>query len=175
MDAHEGRDFATADVAGAYLKADMDEFVVMKFVGESVDILCEMNAKHKSFVVTEKGAKTLYVRLVKALYGCVKSALLVWYNLFHGTLKEMGFVLNPYDSCIANCIIDGKQCTIAWYVDDNKISHADPQVVTKVIENIEERFGKMTITRGKEHVFLGMNIRYNGSGTAVMHHHEGLP
>jgi hypothetical protein len=167
VDAHEGRDVATADVAGAYLKADMDDFVVMKFVGESVDILCEMNTKHKRFVVTEKGAKTLYVRLVKALYGCVKSALL-WYDLFHGTLKEMGFVLNPYDSCIANCTIDGKQCTIAWYVDDNKISHADPQVVNKVIENIEERFGKMTITRGKEHVFLGMNIRYTGSGTAVI-------
>ena len=71
----------------------------------------------------------LYVRLVKAIYGCVKSALL-WYDLFHNTLKEMGFALNSYDSCIANCTINGRQCTIAWYVDDNKISHVDPDVVT---------------------------------------------
>ena len=30
IDAHEGRDVATADVAGAYLKAHMDELVIMK-------------------------------------------------------------------------------------------------------------------------------------------------
>ncbi|KAI2501020.1 Reverse transcriptase (RNA-dependent DNA polymerase) [Fragilaria crotonensis] len=32
---------------------------------------------------------------------------------------------------------------------------------------MEERFGKMTVTRCAEHVFLGMNIRYTGKGTAV--------
>ncbi len=167
IDAHEGRDVATADVAGAYLKADMDDFVVMKFTGESVNILCNMNPKHKSFVVIEKGVKVLYVRLAKAMYGCVKSALL-WYNLFHGTLKDMGFTINPYDSCMANCMIEDKQCTIAWYVDDNKISHVNPDVVTMIIEKIEERFGKMTVTRGKEHVFLGMNIKYKDDRTAVV-------
>jgi len=43
----------------------------------------------------------------------------------------MGFEINPYDSCIANKIIDKKQCTIAWYVDDMKISHANQDVVTQ--------------------------------------------
>jgi len=167
VDAHEGRDVATADVAGAYLKADMDDFVIMKFVGESVDILCRMNSAHNKFVTIEKGTKVLYVRLIKAIYGCVKSALL-WYDLFSTTLKDLGFVLNPYDPCIANCTIDGKQCTIAWYVDDNKVSHVDPGVVTMIIEKIEERFGKMTVTRGKEHTFLGMKIRYTDVGTAVV-------
>ena len=76
----------------------------------------------------------------------------------------MGFVLNPYDSCVANCMIDGKQCTIAWYVDDTKISHKDPKVVTSIIEKIEERFGKMTVTRGMEHAFLDMNIQYTERG-----------
>jgi hypothetical protein len=61
----------------------------------------------------------------------------------------MGFELNPYDTCVANKTIDGKQCTIAWYVDNNKISHVDEQVVTGVIERIKERFGKMAVTRGK--------------------------
>lgn len=173
VDAHEGRDVATADVAGAYLKADMDDFVLMKFTGESVDILCEMKPKHRQFVVSENGKNTLYVKLVKAIYGCVKSALL-WYDLFHGTLKEMGFVLNPYDQCIANCTIDGKQCTIAWYVDDNKISHVDPNVVTNIIKKIEERFDKMTVTRGREHTFLGMNIRYTENGTAIIKMQEYL-
>jgi hypothetical protein len=52
---------------------------------------------------------------------------------------------------------DGKQCTIAWYVDDTKILHVDDNVVSQVIEKIEDRFGEMTVTRRKERVFLGMN------------------
>jgi hypothetical protein len=46
IDAHEGRDVGTADVAGAYLKAYMDDYVLMKFTGASVGILCAMNAAH---------------------------------------------------------------------------------------------------------------------------------
>jgi hypothetical protein len=167
IDAYEGRDVATPDVAGAYLKAYMDDFVIMKFTGESVDILCKLNPEHIKFVVVENGVKVLYVRLIKAIYGCVKSALL-WYKMFSSTLQKMGFVLNPYDPCIANCMIQGEQCTIAWYVDDNKISHKDPEVVTMIINKIEAQFGKMTVTRGREHVFLGMDIKYTDKRTAVI-------
>ncbi|KAG7370681.1 hypothetical protein IV203_019251 [Nitzschia inconspicua] len=78
---------------------------------------------------------------------------------------DMGFELNPYDPCVANKMIDGKQCTVVWYVDDNKISHVDPQVVTDVITAIEKHFGKMTVTRGRHHKFLGMDITFNSNGT----------
>ena len=167
IDAYEERDFATADVAGAYLKALMDDYVLMKFTGASVDILCEMNPEHKQFIAVENGVKVLYVRLIKAIYGCVKSALL-WYNLFSTKLKEMGFILNLYDPCVANCMIDGSQCTIAWYVDDNKISHKDPAVVSRMITEIESSFGRMTVPRGRRHIFLGMNIEYTSQKTAII-------
>jgi len=42
----------------------------------------------------------------------------------------------------------------------NKVSHVDTDVVTKVITAIEAHFEKVTVTRGKEYVFLGMNIVY---------------
>jgi hypothetical protein len=54
-----------------------------------------------------------------------------------------------------------------WYVDDNKISHKDPNVVTKVIESIEKRFGKMSVTRGKDHDFLGMKIKFKNKKLEV--------
>jgi hypothetical protein len=165
IDAYERRDVATADVAGAYLKATMNDYVLIKFTGESVDILLKMEPSYEKFVTYEKGVKVLYARLKKALYGCVQSALL-WYNLFHDTLKSMGFKVNPYDPCVANCMIDGSQCTIAWYVDDTKISHVNPDVVTGIIYALEGHFGKMTVTRGPEHVFLGMNILYTKERTA---------
>ena len=70
----------------------------------------------------------------------------------------MGFKLNPYDRCVANKMINGKQCTIAWYVDDNKISHADPDVVTSVLGTVKEHFGEIVISRGNQHDLLGMKI-----------------
>ncbi len=52
--------------------------------------------------------------------------------------------------------------------DDTRISHVDPDVVTLIIEKLEARFDKMTVTRGLEHSFLGMKIQYTGKGTAVI-------
>jgi hypothetical protein len=166
IDAYEGRDVATADVAGAYLNAYMRDFVIMKFTGDSVRVLCDVNPTHRAFVVYENGVPTLYVRLLKALYGCVQSALL-WYELFTKTLQSMGFVLNPYDHCVANCLVEGSQCTICWYVDDTKISHKDPAVVTAVIKKLESHFNTMKVTRGDHHVFLGMHIDYHRSSNTA--------
>ena len=73
---------------------------------------------------------------------------------------NMGFKLNKYDPCVANKMIGGKQCTIVWYVDDNKISHIDSKVVDQIIVAIEEKFGKMTVKRGKDHVFVGMDTSF---------------
>ena len=165
IDAFEHRDVATADVVGAYLHADLTDFTLLRVEGASVDIMCDVCGDYKRFITYENGKKVLYLQLLKALYGCVLSALL-WYELFSGTLQEMGFTLNPYDPCVANKIVDGKQCTIVWFVDDNKISHVNAQVVTDVIAKIEERFGKMTVTRKKVHVFLGMHITFLENGTA---------
>ena len=49
----------------------MKDFTIMKFTGPSVDILCTMKPKYKEFIAVENGAKVLYVKLLKVLYGCV--------------------------------------------------------------------------------------------------------
>jgi Histone chaperone involved in gene silencing len=164
-DAMEGRDVAISDVVGAYLNAIMDEFVAMKVVGREAELMCELNPTWKKHLRYDaRGRAYLYVRLKKALYGCVRSALL-WYELYSSTLKDMGFVINPYDQCVANKVINGSTCTICWYVDDNKISHRDPNVVTQVIGMIEKKFGKMKVSRGKTHEFLGMKIALRDNKT----------
>ena len=166
IDAFEKRDVAIFDVPGAYLNAYMpdDKFVLLKLEGEFVDIMCEVNPEYTNDVRHEQGKKVLYLRVLKALYGCIESALL-WYEMYSSTLEKMGFVINPYDKCVANKIIDGKQCTIVWYVDDNKLSHVDEKVVTKIIEDIKLDYGDLVISRGKEHKFLGMNIKFNENNT----------
>ena len=157
VDASGGRDVATADIAGAYLMADMKDHAIVKLSGESAEIMCKVNEKYKEFLIYEKGKPTLCMRLIKALYGCLQSALL-WYQTFAQCLEEMGYKLNPYDPCVANATINGSQCTICWYVDDTKISHVDEKVVSEVIEKIESKFGKMQVKRGKFHTFVGMNL-----------------
>ena len=163
VDAHENRDVATADVSGAYLNAEMDDLVIIRLTGKTVDLMCRVNPEWSKYVIFEGKTKVLYLRCNRALYGCVKSGLL-WYELFTSVLVGMGFELNPYDPCIANATIKGKQCTICWYVDDTKISHVNRRVVTNILNRIEDRFDKLTITRGRRHEFLGMNIYYPGDG-----------
>ena len=85
IDAHEGRKVSTADVEGAYLHADMDEKVIMMFDGKMVDYMIAVNPEYKKFVhTTNTGRRILYVQLLKALYGCMQSALL-WFKLFTST------------------------------------------------------------------------------------------
>ena len=164
IDAWEKRDVAVADVPGAYLHASFpeDKRVILKLQGTFVDIMCEVNPKFEEDIIYEKTkrnklVKCLYVRVLRALYGCIESALL-WYDLYSSTLQDMGFDINPYDRCVANKMINGSQCTIVFYVDDNKVSHKDPQVVTDVLNIISEHFGELSISRGNKHDFLGMNI-----------------
>ena len=57
---------------------------------------------------------------------------------------------------------------MCWYVEDKKISHVDPKVVNKAIETIEGKFGGMPQTRGDEHDFLGMNIKFKDKKVKII-------
>ena len=163
IDAYEGRDIATADIAGAFLKGNMPDFVLIKLINEEVNIMCNVDIVHKDYITFEGNSKVLYMQLNKALYRYIKSAI-IWYDTFCGTLKNLGFKLNPYDPCVANKMVNGKQLTIAWYVDDNKISYVDLKIVDWLIIEIEKRHNKMTIYRGKKHTFIGMDIEFLDNG-----------
>ena len=63
----------------------------------------------------------LYIKMHKALYGLLRSALLFYKKLVKD-LEQYGAVLNPYDPCITNMMIDGHQMTVTWHVDDINIT-----------------------------------------------------
>ena len=162
IDAYEAREMGVFDIPGAYLHAEIvhkdDHRILLVLRDEFVDMMCEVNPKYIPFVEVINGRKVLYLKLLRALYGCIESALL-WYKLFSGTLQKMGFTINPYDRCVANKMIDGHQCTIVWYVDDAKISHKSRKVIEEIFIQIQEHFGKMDITYGNEQEYLGMLIK----------------
>ena len=80
-----------------------------------------------------KMEKVLYVKVLRAIYGCIESALL-WYNIYVKTLKDLDFSINPYDIFVENKMTGGKKCTILCYFDDNKLLHVYQNVVTDILE-----------------------------------------
>ena len=121
--------------------------------------MCEVNPEYKEGVMFGGTKKVLYVQILQALYGMIESALL-WYSLLYiEALEKEGFVVNEYDKCIANKMIEEKQCTLAFYVDDNKLSHVSSKVVDNLLDTIEGYFPGLVVTeRGKRLNFLGMEI-----------------
>ena len=84
-------------------------------------------------------------------------------------MLSRGYKINPYDPCIANKMINGKQHTVVWHVDDLKISHVDPKVNDKFVKWVDELYGNNEIghvkaNRGKKHDYLGMILDYETDG-----------
>ena len=164
IDAKERLDVATVDIPGAFMQGDQDETVHMRLEGTLAELLTKCDPKlYRQYVVTENNKPVLYVELIKALYGTLRAALIFWRKLT-SKLMEWGFTINPYDWCVANKQIEGRQCTLIWHVDDMKISQGDSKVVDGIIRMLEEEFGKealLTIRREKIHDYLGMNLDFS--------------
>ena len=169
MEAREGRDVATVDIPGAFLQTAASKDTYIKLQGSMVHTLVAIDPSWKQYILYEgkKRVPTIYGQAEKAIYGTVDASKLFFMNLSSFLTVDLGFKKNDYDQCVANKMMDEKQCTIAWHVDDLKISHVDPDVVTMIIDKLSEQYGGMmpiTITRGKLHKYLGMTIDYRTSG-----------
>jgi Reverse transcriptase (RNA-dependent DNA polymerase) len=97
IDAAEDRDVATVDIPGAFLQADMDETVHMRFDGKMAELMSHVDPKlYRKFILNEHKKPVLYVKLRKSIYGTLRAALLFWTKLTQ-IIREMGFTINPYD------------------------------------------------------------------------------
>ena len=129
------------------------------------------------YVTTDKkGNKQLLLQCLNALYGTMIASLL-YYGKFCRTLKRNDFEINPYDPCVANRMVNGKQQTVLWHVDDCKISHVETKVNDEFIKTLRDEYesifedgsGKMKVSRGKVHKYLGMTLDYTVKGQCKIH------
>eukprot|EP00957_Ditylum_brightwellii_P125421 9560008-Ditylum_brightwellii.AAC.1 len=83
IDAKEGQDIATTDIPVVYLNADMDDEVIMVMEGRLAGLMVQTVPElyQKYLGVGKNKTPILYVKLRKALYGCLKSALLFYNKL----------------------------------------------------------------------------------------------
>jgi hypothetical protein len=112
----------------------------MKIRGQVVDIVLELcPGVYDDYVIDEGKNKIIYVRMLKALYGMLISSIL-YYKKFRKDIESIGFEVNPYDICVANPKVNGKQ-TVTWYVDDLKSSHVDSRVNDNFAQWCEKTYG----------------------------------
>ena len=105
--AYERRSFATSDLPGAFCNTPLtDETVIMILRGELCELMVRADPKlYRKYVTTDRrGKPLLYVQLTKALYGLLRAAVL-FYRKLRGELEDYGFVINPYDPCVANKMV----------------------------------------------------------------------
>ena len=93
----------------------------MRLEGRLAELMVKVDPSlYRKYITTSsKGKPILYVKMHKALYGMMRSALL-FYRKLVGDLEAYGFKINPYDPCVANMDINGSQMTVVWHVDDLK-------------------------------------------------------
>ena len=173
IDAAEGWDVTTIDILNTFIQTRLDDNsnkVLMRLHGKltklMVKVAPEIYSKYVS--VDSKGELVLYVCLLNALYRIMKAALL-YYKCFVCDITVIGFKLNLYDPCVANKIVCGKQLTIAWHVDDLKVSHKKYQVVSRMVKWLKAKYEQlfedgssaMMITCGKIHDYLSMQLDFS--------------
>ena len=176
VDAKENRETAVLDIPNAFIqtvvKRDKDKAIV-RIRGLVADMLLEIAPEVYSEYVTKdkRGNSELLVICLNALYGTMVAALL-FYEKFTDSLKSKGFSMNPYDPCVWNKIVNGKQLTIVFHVDDCKLSHVDSKVLDDTIEWLrrdyesifEDGSGRMKVSRGRKHKYLGMDLDFSARG-----------
>jgi hypothetical protein len=97
----------------------------------------------------------LYIKMQKAMSGLLRSALL-FYRKLVVDLENDRFKLSPCYPCVANKTIHGTQMTVCWHVDDLKVSHIDPQEITKFGDWLSATYKVSVATyQGKVHDYLG--------------------
>jgi hypothetical protein len=141
----------------------------MKFVGRLAELMVLALPKtyRKYVTVNSQGEPVLFVKLQKALYGMLKSALLFYKKLLTDLVAN-GFTVNPYDPRIITKTINGKQMTTCWHVEDLKVSHMDANEVTKIKKWLKGLYGNISVNRGQKHTYLGMQLEYTNDGKCLV-------
>jgi hypothetical protein len=96
-------------------------------------------------------------------------ASLLYYWNFVKSLTDIDSIINPYDPCVVNKIIEGEKITICFHIDDCKLSHRKKTFMDRMIGYLQQEYesifedgsGAMTVSRGKIHNYLGMTLDYS--------------
>ena len=158
--AYQDRHILTLDHTAAYLNASMKgPEVIMLLTPDVTTLLIDIDESNRKYV---RADGKIAVKLKKALYGCLQSAML-WYNELSSTLESMGFQKNPYDVCSLRRVTGINECTILIYVDDLLITSTDKDTLSEVASRLKDKYGGITTKEGRVHDYLGIRWDFSTS------------
>ena len=85
-------------------------------------------------------------------------------------VEGMGIGDAPITSLCVECIGDEDIFDLLFHIDDAMLAHVEPQTVTDSIKFLDKDHGghnHLTMTRGKLHECLGMNLDFRMKDSAI--------
>jgi hypothetical protein len=143
------------DVKGAFIQTPMEgDPIYLHISSDIAKYIIEEFPFYKEFV-THDG--TMYVKMLKAMYGCVQASLL-WYKLLVKVLSGIGFSVSEVDPCVMRLVVGGVVNVILIYVDDLLV-FATTEVMDLVRDTLRERFTWITVEQSVDQIsYLGMQL-----------------
>ena len=159
--AHLRHHVMTLDHTAAYLNAEMKgPDVEMMLNSEVSEMLCDLDNNYRRFV---RPNGKIHVKLKKALYGCVQSAVL-WYKELKSTLISIGFLENAYDICSFTRTRGTSIDRILVYVDDLFITSDSEAALDEIDKCLRDKYGGVTSKKGLIHEYLGIKWDFSVPG-----------
>ncbi len=112
--------------------------------------------------------------------GTMVAALLYYKKIVKSLAKQQGYKISPYDGCVVNKVVKGKQVTTCFHIDDCKISQEFSAVIDDTIPWLRVKYksifevglGQMKVHRGKTHKYLGMSLDFSHKGQCQVTMHD---
>ena len=85
--------------------------------------------------------------------------------------------MNPYDPCVWNKMVGGKQMSSMFHIDNLLMSHKLPHIVTLFIKKLELEYAKcdpLTVTWSLVQEYFGMNFDLQVSGQVALLQYDYL-
>lgn len=171
--AFERRHIAAIDIKGAYLNARLSSVTVhMRIQPQLVTLLKDLYLKLYKRDISEfiLPDGSMIVRVLKALYGLIESALL-WYKHLSATLNRAGYTTSRNDKGVFfKTTSTGQKCAIAIHVDDLLVTSTHKDLLDQLLKTLTDTYHDINVQKDSTQLFyLGMqlDLRYDDGSIFV--------
>jgi hypothetical protein len=136
---------AKIDVKGAYIQMQITGSLIYMKMDKKLTMMALSILPSLQKYVTPEG--TLYMKLLKALYGCVQSGQL-WCTKIKRVLWWEGYIATPTDQCIFRKVSGNHIWFLILYVDDILL-FANDEEIKRVETFMKKEFKWITVIKDK--------------------------
>ena len=81
------------------------------------------------------------IKIQRVIFGLLRSVLL-FYNILVNYLETDGFIMNLYNPCGANDMVNGHHMIVLWHINNLKVLHKYPFKIIMFATYLESMYGE---------------------------------